>query len=104
MACMRTLIPPFLVLVLAMLPLAPLHVAMHESKCVQWQLASYTTVWVVGPFNEPLVEYYAVLADGRGDYQAASILALSTLSGSELASFAPVTCAGTGMYASPAPK
>jgi len=95
MIYMRTLILFFLILVREILPLAPPQVTRSQTMCVRWQLVSYTTGWINGPFNGHLIEYYVIFTDGRDDYQAANILALNTLSASELASFAPVGCATT---------
>jgi hypothetical protein len=64
----------------------------HEPQgCVRWKLVSYIVTSVTSPTGS-MFEYYVTFTDGRGDYQALSLLSSQSLSATELASYAPVTC------------
>ena len=76
-----------LTLAAAMPPMA----SQRETVCTNWEVASYTTAFVEGPYNDPLIEYF-VRFRLANNYQAAIILARASLTFSQLVSFAPTTC------------
>ena len=60
----------------------------ERGGCARCVIPSYASAREVGP-SGLLIEYYVDFADGRGTYQAVSILVLRPLS---LSAFAPVAC------------